>query len=400
MMLGRPAGLKLVPATSRKLVAALPSRPCHWKPKSAASCGRRPRRSCSRCRPARGGCRAGRSRARTWRYSGSGAVMISELVAGSAWMKPPVDGWADALPPARRWPAARLPSAGAPVPWGCVAVNGCRCPTEPPPPAAACRRCPKGRAQHRWPAVASAFFRCTTHMPPAGPWPLGRSELGDQWRARWPAGRVGGAHDQRVAARSASTVVLPPPPPWPGTAGADAAFGQRCTSGARSLATACCSGTISMSVAAGWSSAAMILADALQVVGVVGDDQRVVARVGVDGVVGADQRAQHRHQVVRVLVAQRKICVMTWSPRAPPRPPTRCRPAAWRRPRAPPSAGRRSRPPRSPGRAAPTGNWIGLAHALRLFAVDGDRALDARVDQRSGGRSWRRRRGSRLRCRR
>jgi len=28
--------------------------------------------------------------ARTWRYSGSGAVMTSALVAGSAWMKPPV----------------------------------------------------------------------------------------------------------------------------------------------------------------------------------------------------------------------------------------------------------------------------------------------------------------------
>jgi hypothetical protein len=42
---------------------------------------------------------------------------------------------------------------------------------------------------------------------------------------------------------------------------------------------------------------------------VVGDDQRVVAGVDVDGVVGADQRAQHRHQVVGVLVVRRKICV-------------------------------------------------------------------------------------------
>ena len=41
-------------------------------------------------------------------------------------------------------------------------------------------------------------------------------------------------------------------------------------------------------------------AQALQVVGVVGDDQRVVAGVDVDGVVGADQRAQHRHQVIGV----------------------------------------------------------------------------------------------------
>ncbi|EJL68153.1 hypothetical protein PMI12_05401, partial [Variovorax sp. CF313] len=31
--------------------------------------------------------------ARIWRYCGSGAVMISELVDGSAWIWPPVEGW-------------------------------------------------------------------------------------------------------------------------------------------------------------------------------------------------------------------------------------------------------------------------------------------------------------------
>ena len=45
---------------------------------------------------------------------------------------------------------------------------------------------------------------------------------------------------------------------------------------------------------------------ALQVVGVVGNDQRVVARIDVDGVVRADQRAQHRHQVVGGFVVQAK----------------------------------------------------------------------------------------------
>ena len=35
--------------------------------------------------------------ARTWRYSGSGAVMMSEFVDGSACTKPPVDGPADWL---------------------------------------------------------------------------------------------------------------------------------------------------------------------------------------------------------------------------------------------------------------------------------------------------------------
>ena len=44
--------------------------------------------------------------------------------------------------------------------------------------------------------------------------------------------------------------------------------------------------------------------DALQVVRVVGDDQRVIAGVDVDGVVGADQRAQHRHQIAGVFVVE------------------------------------------------------------------------------------------------
>ena len=43
-------------------------------------------------------------------------------------------------------------------------------------------------------------------------------------------------------------------------------------------------------------------AHALQVVAVVGDDQRVAAGADVDGVVGADQRAQHGHQVGRVFM--------------------------------------------------------------------------------------------------
>jgi len=43
---------------------------------------------------------------------------------------------------------------------------------------------------------------------------------------------------------------------------------------------------------------------ALQVVGIVGDHQRVVAGVHVDGVVGADQRAKHWHQVGSVFVVE------------------------------------------------------------------------------------------------
>ena len=120
--------------------------------------------------------------------------------------------------------------------------------------------------------------------------------------------RIGRAHDQRIAARvgqhRGAAAARRPARPGAGRAGPPSA--RRCTSGARSAATACCSGTISTSVLAGLVERGDDLADALQVVGVVGDDQRVAAGVGVDRVVGADQRPQHGHQVVRVLVAQRE----------------------------------------------------------------------------------------------
>ena len=96
--------------------------------------------------------------------------------------------------------------------------------------------------------------------------------------------------------------------PWPAaTAGAvlpPPESDRRCTTGARSEASACLSGITSTSVALDTSSAAMMRADALQVVGVVGDHQRVVAGVDVDRVVGADQRAQDGHQVGGGLVVQ------------------------------------------------------------------------------------------------
>ena len=46
--------------------------------------------------------------------------------------------------------------------------------------------------------------------------------------------------------------------------------------------------------------------DATQVVGVIGDHQRVVAGVHIDGVVGTDQRAQHGDQVVGRFVVETK----------------------------------------------------------------------------------------------
>ena len=45
---------------------------------------------------------------------------------------------------------------------------------------------------------------------------------------------------------------------------------------------------------------------ALQVVGVVGDHERVVARIHVDRVVGADQGAQHGDEIVGILMIQAK----------------------------------------------------------------------------------------------
>jgi hypothetical protein len=73
----------------------LPSGPCHWMPNSAAlsaltSAIRLSTNTCARRWSSRS------ITARSWRYCGSGAVMISELVAGSAWICPPVDGWAEA----------------------------------------------------------------------------------------------------------------------------------------------------------------------------------------------------------------------------------------------------------------------------------------------------------------
>ena len=39
--------------------------------------------------------------------------------------------------------------------------------------------------------------------------------------------------------------------------------------------------------------------DATQVVGVIGDHQGVIPRVGIDGVIGADQGPQNGHQITR-----------------------------------------------------------------------------------------------------
>ena len=92
MMLAPPM-LKLVPSTPTLVLPARPSGASHWMPNSAAlsaltSAIRLSTNTCARRESRRS------ITARICRYCGSGAVMMSELVAGSAWIWPPVDGWA------------------------------------------------------------------------------------------------------------------------------------------------------------------------------------------------------------------------------------------------------------------------------------------------------------------
>ena len=90
--------------------------------------------------------------ARICRYCGSAAVMIRALVAGSAWICPPVEGWAEGCVGAVE---GLEPAAG-------VVVTGVATPppaAAPPVPvvvaASAARRVIAS-------LVASAFFRYTT----------------------------------------------------------------------------------------------------------------------------------------------------------------------------------------------------------------------------------------------
>src|SRR5687768_9210553 len=97
--------------------------------------------------------------------------MISELVAGSAWMKPPVDGCAAAVRPV----VAGLPAVDElPVVETGVLGDDTDCAAPPPPAAGAAPlelvpTAPKAARTTVARRVASAFFRCTTHMPPPGP---------------------------------------------------------------------------------------------------------------------------------------------------------------------------------------------------------------------------------------
>jgi hypothetical protein len=195
---------------------------------------------------------------RTWRYSGSAAVMINELVAGSAWMKPPVETWAAPVTGAVDCGDWVLPGVSGEPGEGCwagvnVGVEPVVAPEAPPLPL-------PGKAARSTVArrTASAFFKCTTHMPPPALVALGRSSLAMVALMTASRAAFGARISNELLRGSASTAVLPTAA-TPGTE-MPVPSASRCTSWAMSLATTCCNGTISISVAAGWSSAAMILA--------------------------------------------------------------------------------------------------------------------------------------------
>jgi len=91
MMLA-PEVLELVPMAPTTPSPLLPITLCHWMPNSASllvetSTIRLSTSTCAR-RPS-----SLSITVRSCRYWGSGAVMMSELVVGSAWIWPPVEGW-------------------------------------------------------------------------------------------------------------------------------------------------------------------------------------------------------------------------------------------------------------------------------------------------------------------
>jgi hypothetical protein len=83
---------ELVPITPMVPSPCLPSMPCHWMPNSASLSALTSTIRLSTSTWARRPSSLSIT-ARSWRYCGSGAVMMSELVAGSAWICPPVEGW-------------------------------------------------------------------------------------------------------------------------------------------------------------------------------------------------------------------------------------------------------------------------------------------------------------------
>ncbi len=179
---------------------------------------------------------------------------MSELVDGSAWMNPPVDGPAEAE-------TGAVACGEAPPCAGEVAIIGEGDVDPPPPPPP-----PELNAERSTVAslTASAFFNATTQMLPLAAFAptVGWSSFATS--ERMLAMRDGfGARTSSELLRLSTMIDAPAPPAAPGSPGAPATAPEsvrRCTIGARSAASACCSGITSTSPAAGVSIAAMILA--------------------------------------------------------------------------------------------------------------------------------------------
>ena len=218
---------------------------------------------------------------RSWRYSGSGAVMMSELVLGSAWIRPPVEGWLPCprvgLAPAPR-PPLLPPRVLLPIRLVLLAAAVALAPplvgkllvAPPPPPLPAALPPMLAMAARKVTAslAASAFFKYTTWMLPLAALLPGRGGWSSLFtRARICANRAGLAARTTMALLrgSGSSVVLyevslwpgalAPPPPWampPST--------RRASNGAKSAAMAWRRGMISTSVACATSMLAMMRA--------------------------------------------------------------------------------------------------------------------------------------------
>ncbi len=106
LMMLVPATLELLPMTPTVPSPLLPRAVCHWMPKSASLLALTSTIRLSTSTWARRPSSLSMT-ARSCRYCGSLAVMMSELVAGSAWMVPPVEGWA-LLPKFDEAPLPRL----------------------------------------------------------------------------------------------------------------------------------------------------------------------------------------------------------------------------------------------------------------------------------------------------
>ena len=216
--------------------------------------------------------------ARNWRYWGSGALMMSELVVGSAWICPPVEGWLllvlllpapapRAVPEPRPAELLLVPLPSIDVLVMPVVVLGVDEPLPPVLVVAAPLALDMAARRVVASLVASAFFRYTTWMlpvdallPGAGGWSsFSTSERTMATRAGLAARRI-----SELLRGSASSVVLKALSVCPCTAVGAAPLLppsiRRDTSGTKSAAIALRSGITSTSVALDTSMAATMRA--------------------------------------------------------------------------------------------------------------------------------------------